>query len=202
MPMRFLRCSGAVSAWGSPGKAANIAGFLHKESMRCVCHILALGPRRLLHPVQRQCEGVKRMERPRRGPPVHFARAPQPPSPKDPGRRVGQRPSVARDFQVGASLRCPDMPARGRGRVLSQGAQANGLRAPSGHAGMSGPPKPRSPSWSGSGSSREPSSPAAGSAFGAPASVRLRFAHLSWPGLAGCGRGSGCGHRRPWAMRW
>jgi hypothetical protein len=44
--------------------------------MRCVCHILALGPRRLLHPVQRQSEGVKRMERPGLGKGGAFCRWP------------------------------------------------------------------------------------------------------------------------------
>ena len=44
------------------GKAANIAGCLKLESLRCVAHILALGPRHLLHPVERTVQGVKRKQ--------------------------------------------------------------------------------------------------------------------------------------------
>ena len=37
--------------------AVNIAGFLDIRSLRCVAHILALGPRHQLHPVKRRVEG-------------------------------------------------------------------------------------------------------------------------------------------------
>ena len=37
--------------------AVNIAGFLDVRSLRCVAHILALGPRHQLHPVKRRVDG-------------------------------------------------------------------------------------------------------------------------------------------------
>ena len=39
------------------GKAANVANCLALTSLRCLCHIFALGPARLLHPRRRQVEG-------------------------------------------------------------------------------------------------------------------------------------------------
>ena len=35
------------------GKAVNVAAALKLDGLRCVAHLLALGPRHLLHPVKR-----------------------------------------------------------------------------------------------------------------------------------------------------
>jgi hypothetical protein len=40
--------------------AVNVAGFLELRSLRCVAHVLALGPRHQLHPVKRRVEGELR----------------------------------------------------------------------------------------------------------------------------------------------
>ena len=46
--------------WGNQtdntGKATNVARFLGLRGLRCVAHLLVLGPRRLTHPVRRQVE--------------------------------------------------------------------------------------------------------------------------------------------------
>jgi hypothetical protein len=43
-------------------KAYNIPALLGKQSLRCVCHLLALGPRHLLHPVRRVVQGSSRLQ--------------------------------------------------------------------------------------------------------------------------------------------
>jgi hypothetical protein len=43
------------------GKAVNVAAALKLDGLRCVAHLLALGPRHLLHPVRRTTAGLHRM---------------------------------------------------------------------------------------------------------------------------------------------